>query len=191
MNRKQLVCSLILFLAPFFAFSQYFTLTPMGMKAFPVESEKDCKDYIVLEFPGKTQTELYEVAHGYIVSKFNSAKDVMSVSEPNFITVNASFAFKTQAAYLYTIEACYNYKIAFKDGKIKVNFVLLDLHVPPQRHSQNFSFGLIAKGRAFGGYGIFTKKGDVASLKAKEVIEGYANRLTRDMVNAIQDNNDW
>ena len=58
MNRKQLVCSLILFLAPFFAFSQYFTLTPMGMKAFPVESEKDCKDYIVLEFPGKTQTEL-------------------------------------------------------------------------------------------------------------------------------------
>ena len=37
----------------------------------------------------------------------------------------------------------------------------------------------------------FQKKGDVASLEAKEVIEGYANRLTRDMVNAIQDNNDW
>lgn len=184
---KKIVCALLLLFSPCIAFCQYFVLTPNGIR---VDGKLE-ESYIVLNFSDKSQSDLYELAHGYIVSNFNSAKDVMSESSPNYITVNARFTFREKAVYNYQIDALYNYKLAFKDGKVKVEFVLADLDVPPQPHSKNFSFNLIAKGKAFGGYGVFSKKGDVASPNAKQAIEEFANALTKGLVDAISGESEW
>lgn len=185
---KKNILLLILLFAPALAFCQSFELTPDGVKS----SADSGKDYIVLEFPGKTQTELFDLARNYIVSTFNSAKDVMSDSRPTVLSVNAVLPCVFKAGFNYDALVNYKYGLAFKDGRIKVSFDLLSFSLPPQSKKPKFTIGLVASG--FGSYGVFKKNGTVSSVPTKEAIEDCANGLTTGLAEAIAgkgENNDW
>ena len=185
---KKIVLLVAFLVAPALAFCQYFELTPDGMKS----SADDGKNFVVLEFPGKTQAELFDLARNYIVSAFNSAKDVMSESRPAILSANAVLPCTFKAGFNYDALVSYKYGLAFKDGRIKVDFDVLAFSLPPQSKNPKFSIGLVASG--FGSYGVFKKNGAVSSAPTKEAIEACANSLTQGLSDAITGGNvenDW
>lgn len=185
---KKFIVGLVLLLTPCFAFCQYFELAPSGMVS-AVDGEKH---FVVLEFPGKTQKELFDLTRNYIVSTFNSAKDVMSESQPAILSVNAILSCTFKAGFNYDALVNYKYGLAFKDGRIKVDFDVLSFSLPPQSKNPKFSIGLVAAG--FGTYGVFKKNGTVSSAPTKKAIEECANSLTKGLLDAISGkngDNDW
>lgn len=52
-----------------------YSLTPKGLR--PAEDLE--QDFVVLEFEGKTQKELYSAVHSKLLSMYVSPKDVLSV----------------------------------------------------------------------------------------------------------------
>jgi len=66
---KRFIAIVSLLMIPSLAFCQYFELAPNGM----VSSTENEKKFVVLEFPEKNQTELFDLAHSYIVSKYSDA----------------------------------------------------------------------------------------------------------------------
>lgn len=94
--------------------------------------EPEGADYLVLNFPDKSQSELFDAAHDYVVSSFNSAKDVMSESEPNVLSLKAAMPFKLSNGFVkYDAILNYKYNILFKEGRVRVEFHLLDFIVLP------------------------------------------------------------
>lgn len=161
--------------------AQYFTLTPNGM----VNSADIEKRYVVLEFEGKTQAELFGKARSYFVSTYNSAKDVMSVSEPETISALAAFTSKS-------VVVNYKYVLTFKDGRIKVDFIVGDMR--PEDITANWKASLVRQDIL--SVGVFDKKGKPLSrqMPAKIDIEAQANNLTKGLVDAINgktDETDW
>lgn len=185
---KNFIISFALLIIPSFAFCQYFELTPNGIES----AAGDGKEFVVLEFPGKTQAELFDMARNYIVGTFNSAKEVMSESRPAVLSVNAVLACKFKAGFIYDVLVGYKYGMAFKDGRIRVDFDLLSFSLPQQSKKPKFSIGLVAAG--FGTYGVFKKNGTVSSAPTKEAIQECANRLTKglsDAISGVNVDNDW
>lgn len=180
---KKILLLVAFLVAPGLAFCQYFELTPEGMKS----SVGDGKNFVVLEFPEKTQAELFDLARNYIVSAFNSAKDVMSESRPAILSANAILPCTFKAGFNYNALVSYKYGLAFKDGRIKVDFDVLSFSLPPQSKNPKFSIGLVASG--FGTYGVFKKNGTVSSAPTKEAIEECANSLTKGLSDAISGKN--
>ncbi len=185
---KRFIAIVSLLMIPSLAFCQYFELAPNGM----VSSTENEKKFVVLEFPEKNQTELFDLAHSYIVSTFNSAKDVMSESRPNVLSVNAILPCIFKAGFNYDVLVSYKYSFTFKDGRVKVDFDVLSFSLPPQSKNPKFSIGLTASG--FGSYGVFKKNGAVASAPTKNAIEDCANGLTKGLADALAEKNtddDW
>ena len=80
--KKILFCLIFLFCS-FTGYSQ-FVLTNQGIRdEFDVE-----KDYIVLPCKGKSQNELYNDVKKYITINYVSAKDVLSESHPDVLSVS-------------------------------------------------------------------------------------------------------
>ncbi len=186
--KRFIVGTLLLLMIPSLACCQYFELTPNGV----ISSTGNEKTFVVLEFPDKTQVELFDLARSYIVSTFNSAKDVMSESRPNVLSVNAILPCVFKAGFNYDALVNYKYILTFKDGRVKVDFDVLTFSLPPQSKNPKFSIGLTASG--FGTYGVFKKNGVVASTPTKEAIEECANSLTKGLFEALTEenmNNDW
>lgn len=186
--KRFIVGTLLLLMVPSLAFCQYFELTPSGV----MSSAGNGKTFVVLEFSEKSQTELFDLAHSYIVSTFNSAKDVMSESRPNVLSVNAILPCVFKAGFNYDVLVNYKYILTFKDGRVKVDFDVLSFSLPPQSKNPKFSIGLTASG--FGTYGVFKKNGTVASAPTKNAIEDCANGLTKGLSDALagkNTDNDW
>lgn len=191
--KKLVLVTLFLFSLPYFVYCQYFELTPSGMKSL---IEPEGADYLVLNFPDKSQSELFDAAHDYVVSSFNSAKDVMSESEPNVLSLKAAMPFKLSNGFVkYDAILNYKYNILFKEGRVRVEFHLLDFIVlPTNGNVPKFSFGLVRQNISM--QGVFTKQGKIIKVggeDTKRTIEDYANRLTQGLAEAITGvaNNDW
>ncbi len=185
---RRFILEVALLIIPCFAFGQYFELTPNGMEA----AAGTGKDFVVLEFPGETQAELFNKTRNYLVSTLPSAKDVLSESRPTVLSVNAVLPCTFKAGFNYDVLVSYKYGLAFKDGRIKVNFDVLAFSLPPQPKNPKFSIGLVASG--FGSYGVFKKNGAVSSAPTKEAIEEHVNSLTKGLSDAIAGenmDNDW
>ncbi len=180
---KRFILEVALLIIPCFAFGQYFELTPNGMEV----AAGTGKNSVILEFPGETQAELFDKACNYLVSTLPSAKDVLSESRPTILSVNAILPCTFKAGFNYDALVSYKYGLAFKDGRIKVDFDVLAFSLPPQPKNPKFSIGLVASG--FGSYGVFKKNGVVSSAPTKDAIEEYANGLTKGLSDAISGKN--
>jgi hypothetical protein len=96
-----------------------FKLQPTG--AFLTE---DGKDFAVIEFEGKSASELYSMVRANVMTLYNSPKEVMSETSGELITI---FAYEKN---LWTVKSMGatgiyggNYKLIFKfkDGKIRID----------------------------------------------------------------------
>lgn len=82
------------------------------------------KDYIVIEFEGKSANDLYSMVRDNVMSQYNSPKEVMSESGGNVITIyahnkNIWIVKSLGAKGIYG--GYYNLVFKFKDGKIRVD----------------------------------------------------------------------
>lgn len=164
----------------------YFELSAMGM----VNAADPSKDYVVQEFPGLTQGELFNRAKSFVVTTYASGKDVMSISEPDIISIMGKSPMQARlgAFNLGSVEITCTYKLllAFKDGKIRINFQLLSMGgmVSVGGRTRFTEYGLTSKA---GEMAIFNKRGDkVKDEKAKYDLEALANNLTAQLCNALK-----
>lgn len=94
-----------------YCFSQQFTLTPKGFS----DSADDQKNYVVLDFPGKTKSEIYTATLLFLNKQFNNPNNVISAITNEQIVVNSI----DSKAVLGDLDYYYNDVYTFKDGKIK------------------------------------------------------------------------
>ena len=105
---KKLILSLLF---SSFAFGQQFNLTVNGF----ADSTDDQKNYVVLDFPGKTKSEMYTATLLFLNKQFNNPNNVIAAIDNEQIVVNA---IETKAV-LSDLDYFYNDVYTFKDGKIK------------------------------------------------------------------------
>lgn len=100
-----------------------FNLTPNGTLV-----GDDGKDYIVLEYPSLSQSDLYNKFLIAVTKLYVSPKDVISKVENNIISVRGNTPYSSENAIraialgitLY-YDASYVLKFEFKDGRVKVS----------------------------------------------------------------------
>lgn len=98
-----------------------FQLTENGVFIAP-----DSKEYIVMEYPGESQSDLYNKFLVAITGTYVSPKDVISKVENQMISVNGykenalviSYNFFNLKAYY---DILYVLKFQFKDGKVRID----------------------------------------------------------------------
>ena len=89
----------------------------------------DGKDYIVLEYEGKTATELYSMVKSNVMSLYKKPSEVMSEHENVSISIRAysdCVGTKTITLNPRRFSAFYNLVIKFKDGKIRIDAPCVD-----------------------------------------------------------------
>lgn len=86
------------------------------------------ENYVVLEYDGKTASELYSLVKSNVMTLYNSPKDVMSENENVSISIRAfSDMVGTKTILLPRIfSGYYNLVFRFKDGKIRVDAPIFD-----------------------------------------------------------------
>lgn len=191
MKKGFIICMLVLYTVT--CFSQNFALTKDGF----VNSKDQSKNYVVIECSG-TQLDLFNKAKAYLTSIYRSPKDVLSLSSPDVITINAieSDAVYKKALGMIAISYDMNYTIVirFKDGKIRIdspNFIL-------SNYSGSKTVKLILRGSANGGFGsevinrIYNKKGKLKAKYAKKQLDKFFNSYLEELKKGInKDHNDW
>jgi len=99
--------------------SAQFHATPDGIKA------ENGKSYIVVEYPDKTEEQLYKAVEAYIVANFVSPKNVMSGQEYTSISLSplyeAAFNHKSVMGLKCYIDVRATFVFKFKDGKLRLD----------------------------------------------------------------------
>lgn len=140
----------------------------------------DGKDYIVVQFEGKTAQELYDMVRVNVGKVYNSAKDVMSTVENKSISIHALHTKLFSDSYFLvaaTYDCRYNLGFEFKDGKIKVTSPTLGMY------TENWSNGKTMTGESTSSIisdKLFDKKkNEPKKKKIKDIakIEAYFNGL--------------
>jgi hypothetical protein len=161
--------------------AQKFVVTPEGLV-----SEPDNKDFVVIEFPGKTAAQLYAEANKYIQKIYaNPDKVIKGKVENEYIRfdthigrlfyLNAGMGTKNYGSVDYTTQ------IDFKDGKVKLSFPSVDL--TPENPGAKFDIGWKHEGMM--NPGIYDKKGGVKQPDAKAEIEKYFNNIVAEITSYL------
>lgn len=162
------------------SYSQKFTVTPNGLKD---EINID-KTFVVISIEDKTAKELYENAIKYINRTYKNPDEVIKGKTESeylkFITHVPSFLTVKNGGVKMQIEANYTTEINFKDGKIKMEIIALDMF------GTNGGYKVLFTGGAFDGYPIYNKKGDLKRPETKTDIETYFNLQIINLANALK-----
>lgn len=163
--------------------TNYFTLTQDGF----VNTEIPKQDYLVIDFNGKTQEQLYNAFLIQITTSYISAKDVVSKVSNEAISIHAysprAITVKIGHNPVSYYDLSYNISFQFKDNKIRVNLPQI---ISMTRGANN----LIITGKA----GLFNdniaiyKKGTLKIKSAKNSIEDFFNSLISELVTEIKSN---
>ena len=185
---KKLLFLSILISALFSA--QDFVITPENFKN---NSDKS-KNFIVKEFVGQTQKDLFVKAKSFIYSKFKNLKgDGYNEVEYSFIKLRASTvmpAKKFFGAALTTLLTV-TYELSFKDGKVMIKPNFDEIEVNDKYNSRTYLTG----GSGLLGKSIFKKDGEVWLPTHYEVINEEVNDFTKQLEEALKNSaessSDW
>ena len=170
-----LICAIFLSLVA----NAQFILTPNDF----VDKTKPDNSYLVFDFDGKTQKEIYELALNSLIQIYNSPKDVISKAEYTGITVTGIGSEKV-AYKIWGYDIYYSLTLQFKDGKMKVDApnIILIKHPNPKATISEISMK-----------NIFDKNGEIKNEKTKTSIESYFNMLISRIVENMQPkkNENW
>lgn len=177
----------LLILISGFAFGQEFVLTPDNYKS----KSDEAKNYVVLEFPGLSQKELFDKAKMFIHSKYKYLKgDGLNEVEPSHLKLRSRtigtkvkvFGTEMIASYLSTVT-----EIGFKDGKIMIKPYFEDFESDTSDAKKIYLTG----GDSFMGKSIFNKKGEVWLKNHYDVANEKINQFVIDLKNAIASTEAW
>ena len=177
-------CILIL-LFPMAVSAQSFELTQNGFAS----KEDLSKDYIVFEYPGASQVELFNKVIQYTHKTFRSPKDVISKTEYGIITINGEQPRSVRRNKMHVFDLNYTVPLEFKDGKIKVNAPGFKLSAYTSRPQELF---LVANNSLDGSrLGIYNSKMELKSKLAKEDLELFINTLIFSLKESLAKTDDW
>lgn len=158
---------LILFLAICTNANAQFILTSTGF----VDSLNAEKDYVVLELQNRTKEDLYVATKTFIVSTYNSPKNVISENMPTSISIFGMADIVAKTIGIPTSnELTYKIVFTFKDGRIKIEPYMVSLKVMADLDAV-----------------LFNKKGEVRKVMQKHhaAVQNYINGIVKDFKNSI------
>ncbi len=176
-------------LLPIISSAQSFVLTPEGF----MNADDQEKSFIVIEMPG-TQAELYNKAKSAVTSIWKSAKDVMSYSEPDVITVNgfdSGSIWKKHMGMTFVYDFNYRFQFQFKDGKIRIDAPSIDQAV---NKKSTLYFGKGKGSTMSGTMYIFNEKGELKQKDFKAQAENFVNGIVSTFVDKVKNglsDEDW
>ncbi|MBQ8271187.1 MAG: hypothetical protein IJZ22_08320 [Bacteroidaceae bacterium] len=132
---------------------------------------EDGKNYVVIDYEGKTASELYSMVKSNVMNVYNNPEHVMSENKPTKITIDAltgqiSFRYNPFGGGFVSYSAYYKYIFQFKDGRIRVD-------APIVKQDLKVSSAGAAYGKTFVELidGWFDKEGKVKQRKKEDVEE--------------------
>lgn len=167
----------ILFLISLFisicSFSQY-VLTPDNFK----DKDDLSKDYIVLDYVGKSQSELFNLSKQFINTYYHNPKFVSSEANNNQLVINALGNNYKMVMFNWNNE--YQIELLFKDDKIKIT--------PKFKWVKNLNGSDDVPLVIQSGYmwAVFNKKGKVMRSSAKVAAENDLNNFIADLKKKIE-----
>ena len=155
-----------------------YKLTPNGL----INDTK--KDFIVLDYENKTQTELYNAVYMLLNSMYVNPQKVLSTVDNNSISINgistnAIYRKKDMSWLISTFDINYTISLQFKDNKIRIN--------NPSINNMNVA-GMPYE--TFYTSKIFNKKGETGKKykDTKISIESFFNDYIKKIDESIKDN---
>jgi hypothetical protein len=186
MNRFLL--ALLLSVVSLFVHAQSMELTAND---FVDKSDPD-KDYVVLNFPGKSQNELYKAALKYMHSYYNKPEKVLTKIEGEQLVIDAMEQKAVVTSGLgskYPWNFYYKMTLDFKDGKMRFS--------PNYKYVENSSgiqYPLVGKQSLWVKNALYNTKGKLSMDKIKEGVDKFVNQYIAELSQAIQSdksNDDW
>lgn len=161
----------------------YVTLTNNGF----TNSNNPEQQYIVLEFEGKSQKDLYKAFLTHITTTYISAKDVVSSVENETISINSyapqvvEYRIGRNPATYYNLN--HNLSFQFKDHKVRVNLPIINyMTLGANNLILEGDTGLLTNNIAI------YKKGTLRAVTAKTSLEKYFNDYIYEIVTAVKSN---
>ena len=140
-----------------------FKLQPDG--TFKAE---DGKSFVVIEYDGKNQQELYNMVKANVLTLYDNPQEVLNEIEPTNITIRGISDVLWSGIKLIggiqEYRAKYNYVFHFKDGRIKVDAPLIDSQLVVSGMGVTFSKTFVSFIDDW-----FDKKGGIKKKKEKDV----------------------
>lgn len=170
---------ILLMLLPFLGFSQKLKLSPNGF----VNSTDSTKNYIVLDFEGKSKSDLYKASQLYFSKIYVNPKEVMTLIDGESITLNGIDKQAIKMKFLYlnpSWDVNYTSNYEFKDNKVKVSIhinrisAMVGSNPPTVKNSFDF----------------FNKKGVLTNDKGAKSVEDYFNSVLDKYIIGINAKND-
>ena len=157
-NLKLLVALFIVSLS----YAQNVVVTPNGLAS----ATDNTKEYVVIEVPGKTASELYKNMNNYIQKNYNdpdyATKGKVENEHLHFVT-HADNVLYYKAGIVYNVSYLTN--VDFRDGKAKITFSDINL-LPADVALPQVPFALST---------LWNKKGELKKEREKLEIETYFN----------------
>jgi hypothetical protein len=164
--------------------AQEFELTANGFQSGE-------SDYLVLEYPEKSQEELYNKTLAYLHTLYKDPKEALSTLDNESITITGHASNQVRRNNFHIFDLDYTWVIRFKDGKVR-----FDAPDVTMRHWYEGDWQLLLVNLEKGGFmdtyrmGIY-KKGKLKIEKAKADLEHYFNAILKDYSNSFLTDNDW
>lgn len=185
---KKIILLNFLFLS-FVGFAQEFEVTPNGLK----DKSNLENEYLVIETPNKSVTELYENAIKYINEKYKNPEKVIKGKTENeylrFETYVGQFTKVNNSGVKLDISATYTTELRFKDGKVR--YEITELNMTADNGGRNVYW----KGSIWKGYPIYNKKDELRLEETKTDLENYFNAQVKSVSDFLNDKksekDDW
>ena len=169
-------------------YSQRLTLTSKGL----VDSANINKNYVVIEQPGKSKEELYDLSIDFvnIVSR-SSDRVIEKPIKPRYLVIKGStFLLGSKLAVGLTdglFNMTYSILLRFKDEKVRVNVHLLKMYSKTGRALRNIPVFLKDSFHGSNNSGrLFSEKGSYKqSKKLKISIEKYFNNILTELKSTL------
>lgn len=170
-----------------FAQGKYFTLDKSGF----VSSADSSKQFVVIPFEGKTQSELYKLILNSLNGMYVSPKDVLNPVESESVSVNAisKYAIHDEMGTAYNLN--YTLVLLFKDGRLRVDAPVINKMIY-YGMSNSKEIYLNAGSNFLAGYtSIWNKKGAVKEIRAKQELEAYFDKYIDSLLSEIKKAEEW
>jgi hypothetical protein len=169
---------------PVMAAAQTFIVSPNGL-----QNAKDSTiSYLVLPFQGQTAEQLYNKSIKYINEVMrtpNASKKGDIKNEYVRFTTFAPSMFEYKNVWVkLPVDGTYDTELKFKDGKVKFEFVAVEMRIPANGYAVLFS------GSTFGQFVIFNNKGKLIKKDEKNAIENYFNMQVKQYVDYMNKKTD-
>lgn len=187
---------LLLALIPAFVNAQKFELTSKGF----VDPDNHEKDYIVFQFNGKSQKQIYNLALEAIGKYSTSPKDILTKEEPTKLTLNGVIPNVTYISRLgikMYFDMYYKMVLEFKDGRMKVNGLeIVKIVRDDTLNEVQYIFlnqSQMRSGMVIADKYIFDKYGKVNNQKYKDHVEISVNDMISSIVSLMkkEKSSDW